>query len=236
MLFSATSAQQFHPNHGCWKPSKFCVCFWDYPSGVILENSNTELCCPISAPRGRTRGVTQALQGAPTPTHPRRPPSQPCPGLRPYLEAAEAAAAGQGDVADVGRAVGRDHLVHHQGSVLQVGPPRLLHLPELLQGLHHIHCGAEGRRDQTPNTAELPGWVRRATEGSGGLSTTPGREAEGDGLLQHGEGTAAGRPRCGLTVLGGRVQTGGERLLTWVDSHRTRGNGLNGTGQVLVGC
>ena len=32
MLFSITPDQEFHPEHGFWKVSKFCVCFWDYPS------------------------------------------------------------------------------------------------------------------------------------------------------------------------------------------------------------
>lgn len=57
-----------------------------------------------------------------------------------YLETPKTAPPRQSDIADVRRAVGGDHLVHHQGPVLQVSAPRLLHLPEFLKGLHHIHC------------------------------------------------------------------------------------------------
>lgn len=66
-----------------------------------------------------------------------------------YLEASEAAAAGKADVADVGRAVGRDHLINNQGAVWQVGPSAQLHLPKLLQGLHHIYCSAREEEDKT---------------------------------------------------------------------------------------
>lgn len=61
----------------------------------------------------------------------------------PYLEAPEAAAAGEADVADVGGAGGGDHFINNQGSVWQVGPSGQLHLPKLLQSFHHIHCSTE---------------------------------------------------------------------------------------------
>lgn len=60
-----------------------------------------------------------------------------------YLEASEAAAAGKADVADVGRAVGRDHFINNQGAVWQVGPSGQLHLPKLLQSFHHIYCSTQ---------------------------------------------------------------------------------------------
>lgn len=49
-----------------------------------------------------------------------------------YLEASEAAATWKANVADVRRAVRRDHFVNNQRSIPQVGPSGQLHLPELL--------------------------------------------------------------------------------------------------------
>lgn len=65
---------------------------------------------------------------------------------RTHLEAAKAAAAGKADIADIRRAVGGNHLVNNQGAVAKVGPSAQLHLPELLQSLHHIHCGKRRER------------------------------------------------------------------------------------------
>lgn len=44
-----------------------------------------------------------------------QPPAEPS-----YLETAKAAPSRQGDIADVRGAVGRDHLVHHKGSIFQI--------------------------------------------------------------------------------------------------------------------
>lgn len=56
------------------------------------------------------------------------------------LEGAETRPSRESDVADVGRR-GRGHrLIDHKGAVLQLGTTLGLHLPELLQRLHHVHC------------------------------------------------------------------------------------------------
>lgn len=73
-----------------------------------------------------------------------------------YLETPEATPPRQSNIADVGRAVGGDHLVHHQSPVLQVSAPRLLHLPEFLKGLHHVHCKRVNRLINQHATAGLP--------------------------------------------------------------------------------
>lgn len=65
---------------------------------------------------------------------------------RTYLETSKAAATGEADVADVRGAVGGNHFVNDQGAVPQVGPSGQLHLPKLLQSLHHIHWRGEKRR------------------------------------------------------------------------------------------
>ena len=57
-----------------------------------------------------------------------------------YLETSKAAAAGKRDKAHVGWGGGGLGLVHNQRSVLEVSAAILLHLPELLQSLHHVHC------------------------------------------------------------------------------------------------
>ncbi len=67
------------------------------------------------------------------------------PSLSTNLEAAEAGPSRQGDVADVGRDRGRDRLVDDQGTVLQVGALGLLHLPKVLQGLHHVDWNKLGK-------------------------------------------------------------------------------------------
>lgn len=66
-----------------------------------------------------------------------------------YLETAKTSPTGQGDVADVGRMGGRHRLVDDECA--RAGPARgrravtaavsvRLHLPELLESLHHVHC------------------------------------------------------------------------------------------------
>ena len=52
----------------------------------------------------------------------------------------EARPAGQRDVADVGRRGPGDGLVDDEGAVLEVGAALLLHLPKVLQRLHHVDC------------------------------------------------------------------------------------------------
>lgn len=106
------------------------------------------------------------------------------PGLGSYLEAAEAAAPGQGDIADVRGAGGRDHLVQHQGAVAQLGPARLLHLPEFLQRLHHVHCRTQpgsGRRKAGKNP---PALAQQCGNGA---------QKEGKGARGEGEGGEEGR-------------------------------------------
>lgn len=56
-----------------------------------------------------------------------------------YLETPKAASPRQSDIADVRRAVGGNHLINHQSPILQVCPTGLLHLPEFLKCLHHVH-------------------------------------------------------------------------------------------------
>lgn len=56
-----------------------------------------------------------------------------------YLEAAEAAATREGDVADVRRAGGWLRFVDYESSVLQVAAFLHLHLPKLLQRFHHVY-------------------------------------------------------------------------------------------------
>ena len=60
-----------------------------------------------------------------------------------YPVAAEAGPAGQRDVADVGRGRGGHGLVDHQRAVLEARAAGGLHLPELLQLLHHVHWARE---------------------------------------------------------------------------------------------
>lgn len=73
------------------------------------------------------------------------------------LEAAKTAAPGEADVADVGRAAGGHHLIDHQRPVPEVGPTRLLHLPELLQSLHHVHWGVQkGSRQPASSPSQGP--------------------------------------------------------------------------------
>ena len=55
------------------------------------------------------------------------------------LKASETRSAGESDEADVGRGGGGHGLVDDEGAVLEVRAARLLHLPEVLQGLHDIH-------------------------------------------------------------------------------------------------
>lgn len=57
-----------------------------------------------------------------------------------YLETPKATSPRQGDIADIGRAVGGNHLINHESPILQVSPTGLFHLPEFLKCLHHIHC------------------------------------------------------------------------------------------------
>lgn len=101
-----------------------------------------------------------------------------------YLEAAEAAAPGQGDIADVGGAGGRDHLVEYQGPVAQLGPARLLHLPEFLQRLHHVHCPT-----QPASAAATAGKKPRALPWQSGNAA----RKEGKGARGEGEGGEEGR-------------------------------------------
>ena len=52
----------------------------------------------------------------------------------------ETGPAGERDVADVGRRGPGDGLVDDEGAVLEVGAALLLHLPKVLQRLHHVDC------------------------------------------------------------------------------------------------
>lgn len=56
-----------------------------------------------------------------------------------YLETSEAGTAGEGDVTDVGLRVGWHGLVDDEGAVPKIRASGLLHLPELLERLNHIH-------------------------------------------------------------------------------------------------
>ena len=56
-----------------------------------------------------------------------------------YSIASKTGAPWQCDVADIGGQAGRQTLINDEGAVLEVGAPGRLHLPELLQLLHHIH-------------------------------------------------------------------------------------------------
>lgn len=63
----------------------------------------------------------------------------------PYLEAAEAGASREGDVADVGLGVGGHGLIDDEGAVPEVGASGLLHLPEFLERLDDVHWKRDGR-------------------------------------------------------------------------------------------
>lgn len=56
-----------------------------------------------------------------------------------YLKTAETGSTWQCDVTDVGRRRGRHRFVNDEGSIFQIGPSSLFHLPELLQRFHHVH-------------------------------------------------------------------------------------------------
>ena len=61
-----------------------------------------------------------------------------------YPVAPEARTSRESDVADVGRSTGGNRFINHQSSILQGGASGRLHLPELLELLHNVHCN-EGR-------------------------------------------------------------------------------------------
>lgn len=69
------------------------------------------------------------------------------------LETSEAAATGKANVANIWRAVRRDHFVNNEGSISQVSPSGQLHLPKLLKSFHHVYCG--GRKCERPRQTEL---------------------------------------------------------------------------------
>ena len=71
--------------------------------------------------------------------------------LSTYLETTEAWSSRKGDVANIGRWLRRDWLVDDQGSILQVGPFGLLHLPKILKGFNYVNCNEEKNVDEIIN-------------------------------------------------------------------------------------